>query len=214
MAANRGDSDCLQLLYETEECLGRWEQRIISMADGSLNPLTKTFLTPRSWWLCVSTDKLVAVAVRWLLQSHRPQVSLSLHEREQNTSNSCSTARMNPQQCCPWAIQPLQPDSPLCCHTWVNSAARSERVRNSFWELLGAGGSPSVELPPGSSSTGTAVACSSSQETQPCPKSSFFLRNSFFQSCAGTCISQLPILRQIKIYLCLPSSASNFSGLC
>lgn len=36
----------------------------------------------------------------------------------------------------------------------------------------------------------------------------------FFQSCAGTCISQLPILRQIKIYLCLLSSTSNFSGLC
>lgn len=51
------------------------------------------------------------------------------------------------------------------------------------WELLlGAGGSPSVELPPGPSSTGTAMACSSSQKTEPCPKSSFLLRNSFFKA--------------------------------
>lgn len=117
-----------------------------------------------------------------------------------------SKSWMNPQQCYPWAIQPLQPDFPLCWHTWVKSAARSKRVRNSFWELLCAGGSPTAELPPGSSSTGTAVACSSSQKKEPCPKPSFLLRNSFFKAVLA------PVFHSCQFYV-RSRSTSVFSLL-
>lgn len=46
-----------------------------------------------------------------------------------------------------------------------------------------------------------------------CPKSPFLLRD-IFKSWAGPCISELPVLHQIKVHLHLLSSARDFSGLC
>lgn len=49
------------------------------------------------------------------------------------------------------------------------------RVSAGCWRLTQRGAA-------GSSSTGTAVACSPSQKTEPCPKSYFLLRNSSFKA--------------------------------